>query len=71
MNIKQKKHKESIIPLTSIIKIFNTILSDTAKNPEGYKIPLHVSIYDFFLKKYGFKNVAEKKIKQVFYFNSV
>ncbi|CAD8063533.1 unnamed protein product [Paramecium sonneborni] len=68
MNIKLKKQKDSIIPISSIIKIFNTIISDTAKNQEGYKIPLHVSIYDFFLKKYGFKNVAEKKIKQLLQF---
>ncbi|CAD8050404.1 unnamed protein product [Paramecium primaurelia] len=68
MNIKFKKQKDSIIPISSIIKIFNTIISDTAKNQEGYKIPLHVSIYDFFLKKYGFKNVAEKKIKQLLQF---
>ncbi|CAK66034.1 unnamed protein product (macronuclear) [Paramecium tetraurelia] len=68
MNVKLKKHKDSIIPISSIIKIFNTIISDTAKNQEGYKIPLHVSIYDFFLKKYGFKNVAEKKIKQLLQF---
>ncbi|CAD8151210.1 unnamed protein product [Paramecium octaurelia] len=68
MNVKMKKQKDSIIPISSIIKIFNTILADTAKNQEGYKIPLHVSIYDFFLKKYGFKNVAEKKIKQLLQF---
>ncbi|CAD8057378.1 unnamed protein product [Paramecium primaurelia] len=68
MNVKLKKQKDSIIPISSIIKIFNTILADTAKNQEGYKIPLHISIYDFFLKKYGFKNVAEKKIKQLLQF---
>ena len=63
LNKKSKKTKDTIIPISSINKIIHTIISEAAKNPEGFKIPMHVSIYDFFLKKYGFKNVAEKKIK--------
>ncbi|CAD8183903.1 unnamed protein product [Paramecium octaurelia] len=57
-----------IIPIIQLLKIFYTLILDASKNPEGYKIPLHISIYDYFLKKYGFKNVAEKKIKQIFQF---
>lgn len=59
----KKSVRIPIIPIIQLLKIFYTLILDASKNPEGYKIPLHISIYDYFLKKYGFKNVAEKKIK--------
>ncbi|CAD8105512.1 unnamed protein product [Paramecium sonneborni] len=62
----KKSVRIPIIPIIQLQKIFYTLILDASKNPEGYKIPLHISIYDYFLKKYGFKNVAEKKIKQIF-----
>ncbi|CAD8061094.1 unnamed protein product [Paramecium sonneborni] len=49
-------------------KIINQILNDVSKQNEGYKIPFHVCIYDFIKNKYGFKQVAEKKIKQIYEF---
>ncbi|CAD8133223.1 unnamed protein product [Paramecium octaurelia] len=49
-------------------KIINQILSEVSKQSEGYKIPVHVCIYDFIKNKYGFKQVAEKKIKQIYEF---
>ncbi|CAD8178464.1 unnamed protein product [Paramecium pentaurelia] len=64
----KKSVRIPIIPIIQLLKIFYTLILDASKNPEGYKIPLHISIYDYFLKKYGFKNVAEKKIKQIFQF---
>ncbi|CAD8043044.1 unnamed protein product [Paramecium primaurelia] len=49
-------------------KIINQILTDVSKQNEAYKIPFHVCIYDFIKNKYGFKQVAEKKIKQIYEF---
>lgn len=39
------------------------IMLEAGKSADGFKIPLNIGIYDFFIKKYGFKQVAEKKIK--------
>ncbi|CAD8053146.1 unnamed protein product [Paramecium sonneborni] len=49
-------------------KIINQILTEVSKQNEGYKIPFHVCIYDFIKNKYGFKQVAEKKIRQIYEF---
>jgi hypothetical protein len=43
--------------------MINLILGEAMKGEENYKVPMYVAIYDFFLNKYGFKQVAEKKIK--------
>ncbi|KAM3133972.1 hypothetical protein pb186bvf_013938 [Paramecium bursaria] len=49
-------------------KIVCSILQDISKQSDGYKIPFHICIYDYFKNKYGFKQVAEKKIRQVYQF---
>ncbi|CAD8139302.1 unnamed protein product [Paramecium octaurelia] len=49
-------------------KIISQILTEVSKQSEAYKIPFHVCIYDFIKNKYGFKQVAEKKIKQIYEF---
>ncbi|CAD8139618.1 unnamed protein product [Paramecium pentaurelia] len=65
---KKKQNKKIQFSILQLQKLVLQILSDICKQAEGYKIPFHVCIYDYFKNKYGFKQVAEKKIKQVYQF---
>ncbi|CAD8061128.1 unnamed protein product [Paramecium sonneborni] len=65
---KKKQNKKIQFSILQLQKLVIQILSDICKQAEGYKIPFHVCIYDYFKNKYGFKQVAEKKIKQVYQF---
>ncbi|CAD8044793.1 unnamed protein product [Paramecium primaurelia] len=69
--LKQVINSKNITKTLSFLqfnKIINQILTEVSKQNEGYKIPFHVCIYDFIKNKYGFKQVAEKKIKQIYEF---
>ncbi|CAK75223.1 unnamed protein product (macronuclear) [Paramecium tetraurelia] len=65
---RKKQNKKIQFSILQLQKLVLQILSDICKQAEGYKIPFHVCIYDYFKNKYGFKQVAEKKIKQVYQF---
>ncbi|CAD8135611.1 unnamed protein product [Paramecium pentaurelia] len=69
--LKQVMNSKNLTKTLSFLqfnKIINQILTDVSKQNEAYKIPFHVCIYDFIKNKYGFKQVAEKKIKQIYEF---
>ncbi|CAD8059272.1 unnamed protein product [Paramecium sonneborni] len=68
VKIKKKPNKKIQFSILQLQKLVTQILSDICKQAEGYKIPFHVSIYDYYKNKYGFKQVAEKKIRQVYQF---
>ncbi|CAK85206.1 unnamed protein product (macronuclear) [Paramecium tetraurelia] len=69
--LKQVMNSKNLTKTLSFLqfnKIINQILTEVSKQSEAYKIPFHVCIYDFIKNKYGFKQVAEKKIKQIYEF---
>ncbi|CAK88289.1 unnamed protein product (macronuclear) [Paramecium tetraurelia] len=68
VKMKKKPNKKIQFSILQLQKLVTQILNDICKQAEGYKIPFHVCIYDYYKNKYGFKQVAEKKIRQVYQF---
>lgn len=66
---KEKKNVKSSLTKPSLLKFMSQVYMERLKDlKKTAHIPLHVSVYEYFLNKYGLKKVAETKCLQVRYF---